>query len=723
MNLLIVQRILGLLLMLFSLTMLPPIGVSLYFADGNWQPFADAFIALLALGAIVWWPVRKRVRELRVRDGFLVVALFWAVLGIAGAAPLLLSQRVEMSVTDAVFEAVSGFTTTGATVIVGLDALPKSLLYYRNQIEWFGGIGIVVLAVALMPMLGVGGMQLLRAETPGPVKDTKLTPRITETAKVLWLIVRRAHCSLRRCILAGRHDAVRCDHAQLLDSIDRRSLDARCQHRLTSTMSPIEMIAIIFMFIGSVNFSLHFLAWRHRHLMHYFRDPEFKAFVWLLVVSTLLYTGVLWSSHMIADPGKALRVSLFQAVSMQTSSGFVTDNFSHWPGALPVIVMLSTFIGGCAGSTSGGMKVVRWLLMWKQGQREVTQLVHPSAELPVKLGRKPIDKRVIDAVWGFFAVYVASFGVLMVMLIAMGEDQVTAFSAIAACMNNVGTGLGEVSRELHISQRGRQMDLRARHGAGATRSVPAAGADRADILAPLMKRPIGLLSRGSWSRAKSVIFARLSPRSRRGTSLYPGWHSLARWATWLPRQAQHIERALQQGRRAGEFGHDHQIGTGRTQMHFIDGLLGTRRDDDGGIEHLELLDGRTRRSEVRQGNDGQARLLDVRSRQNGRRKRIAIDRRQAVRDAIAHARQPRIDHRNVHARIAQAARHTLPDATIADHDGVRFQLPRHRQCPVRHRSDCAGQAFAATTRLTCGAIANAAGVSTIVASEEVRIRL
>ncbi|NLG75447.1 MAG: potassium transporter, partial [Xanthomonadaceae bacterium] len=188
MNLPVVQRIFGLLLMLFSLTMLPPMAVGLYYQDGNWQPFLDAFLALAILGALVWWPVRAEERELRLRDGFLVVALFWIVLGGAGAAPLLLSKRLDMTVTDAIFEAVSGFTTTGAIIFAKLEALPISVLYYRSQIEWLGGIGIVVLAVALLPMLGVGGMQLLRAETPGPVKDSKLTPRITETAKALWLI-------------------------------------------------------------------------------------------------------------------------------------------------------------------------------------------------------------------------------------------------------------------------------------------------------------------------------------------------------------------------------------------------------------------------------------------------------------------------------------------------------------------------------------------------------
>jgi trk system potassium uptake protein TrkH len=444
MNLSTVQRILGLLLLLFSITMLPPIGVSLYYQDGNWQPFFDAFIALAVIGAIIWWPVRTRVRELRLRDGFLIVALFWGVLGAAGAAPLMLSNEIQMSVTDAVFEAVSGFTTTGATVLVGLDKMPKSLLYYRVQIEWFGGIGMVVLAVAILPMLGVGGMQLLRAETPGPVKDSKLTPRITQTAKALWWVYgwMTVLCAAAY-MLAGMDAFDAITHSFATVSTGGHSThDANIGYFNNPV---IEGVAIVFMLLGSVNFSLHYLAWNHKRIGDYFRDPEFRAFVLLLLISTVLYTLVLYGSHVVSDPGNALRISLFHAVSMQTSSGFFTDNFSAWPGALPVILMLSTFIGGCAGSTSGGMKVVRWLLIWKQGQREVVRLVHPSAELPVKLGRKPIDPRVIDAVWGFFAVYVISFGALMVLLIAIGEDQITAFSAIAACMNNTGTGLGKVA--------------------------------------------------------------------------------------------------------------------------------------------------------------------------------------------------------------------------------------------------------------------------------------
>ena len=444
MNLPVVQRILGLLLMLFSLTMLPPMFVGLHYQDGNWQPFLHASLALVFFGFAVWWPVRREQRELRLRDGFLVVALFWIVLGGAGAAPLLLSNRLDMTFTDAIFEAVSGFTTTGAIIFPRLQDLPISVLYYRAQVEWLGGIGIVVLAVALLPMLGVGGMQLLRAETPGPVKDSKLTPRITETAKALWVIYLSATGA---CALAywsagmSTFDAIA--HAFTTVSTGGNSTRDGGIGYFDSVL--IELIAIVFMFIGAVNFSLHFLAWRHRRISSYFRDPEFKAYVRILIISIILYTLVLWLSRYAHEPGEALRLSVFHAVAMQTTSGFVTDDFTHWPGALPVILILSAFIGGCAGSTSGGMKVVRWLLLWKQGQREVAQLVHPSAELPVKMGAKPIDTRVINAVWGFFAVYVVSFGILMVSLMATGEDQVTAFSAIAACMTNAGTGLADVA--------------------------------------------------------------------------------------------------------------------------------------------------------------------------------------------------------------------------------------------------------------------------------------
>ncbi len=439
-----VQRVLGLLLTMFSATMLIPIAVSLLFSDGAWSAFAKSFFIILGAGIVLWWPVRNERRELRLRDGFLVVALFWIVLGLFGAAPLLLADRPNMSVTDAVFESISGLTTTGATVLTGLETLPKSMLYYRQQLQWFGGLGIIVLAVAVLPMLGVGGMQLYRAETPGPVKDTKLTPRITETAKALWFVYLgiTVVCGLAYWA-AGMNifDAV-C-HAFSTVAIGGFSpYDGSIGH----FESPlIEMVAVVFMFIAGVNFSLHFMAWRHRSLKHYLLDPEFGAYVkflgWLTVV-VLLY--LYWDGHY-ATLSVTFTKGLFQVVSIATTTGFTTADFASWPGALPVLLVLSSFIGGCAGSTAGGMKVVRWLLLYRQGLREVQRLVHPSAEIPVKLGSKAVHYRVVDAVWGFFAVYVVVFGVLLIIMLANGLDPVSAFAAVAATLNNLGPGLGEVA--------------------------------------------------------------------------------------------------------------------------------------------------------------------------------------------------------------------------------------------------------------------------------------
>jgi trk system potassium uptake protein len=443
MNLAVVQRTLGILLMLFSVTMLPPLLVSLVYSDDNWRPFIEAFLAVLVLGLIAWWPVRQAARELRLRDGFLIVSLFWIVLGLAGAAPFVLSQSPTMTITDAVFEAVSGFTTTGATVLSGLDAMPPSFLYYRQQIHWFGGIGIVVLAVALLPMLGVGGMQLLKAETPGPVKDAKLTPRIKETAKALWLIYVTLTVTCALCYWAAGmtlFDAI--GHAfSTLSTGGFSTHDASLGHFKSAA---IETIAIVFMLLGAVNFALHFTAWRHRNLAAYLADSEFRAFILVLTVAIALYTAVLWLTGVEDGLVTALRASAFQAISIQTSTGFLTEDFSTWPFALPVMLILSSFLGGCAGSTGGGMKVVRWVLMWKQSSNQVVTLMHPSAVVPLKLGGRPVEDRVRSAVWGFFTAYVLCFIILMILLVATGEDLVTAFSAIATCMNNTGPGLGKV---------------------------------------------------------------------------------------------------------------------------------------------------------------------------------------------------------------------------------------------------------------------------------------
>ncbi|HTE41229.1 MAG TPA: TrkH family potassium uptake protein [Steroidobacteraceae bacterium] len=454
MNLLTIQRILGLLLMLFSITMLPPVAVSLHYRDHNVSPFIDAFIGLLVVGFLIWLPVRKRNRDLRLRDGFLVVALFWVVLSLAGAAPLLLADRPEMSPTDAIFEAVAGFTTTGATVLTGLDTLPKSILYYRQQIQWLGGIGMVVLAVALLPMLGVGGMQLLKAETPGPVKNTRLTPRITETAKALWIV----YVAITVACAVGFWWAGMDVFDAIAHSFSTVSTGGFSTHDASLGYFhsvAIEGVAIFFMFVGGINFSLHFLAWRRVRLRDYLYDPECRAYTLILIVTMTLCVVPLLLTNFYPHWTEAFRHGIFHAVSIVTSTGFLTTGtladgtqttgFWEWPDALPLIMIMTMFIGGCAGSTSGGMKVIRWLLMWKQGSREIVRLVHPNAILPVKLGDKAVDWRIIDAVWGFFAIYVACFAVLMVALMATGVDQITAFSAIASGINNAGPGLGQVT--------------------------------------------------------------------------------------------------------------------------------------------------------------------------------------------------------------------------------------------------------------------------------------
>ncbi len=444
MHLKVVQRILGLLLMLYSVTMMPPVAISVYFGDGQASSFIEAFAITFAAGLIAWLPARKDRRELRLRDGFLVAAVFWLGLGSFGAVPLLLVDTPQMSVTDAFFEAVSGLTTTGATVLTGLDSLPKSILYFRAQLHWLGGMGIIVLAVAILPMLGVGGMQLYRAETPGPMKDSKLTPRITETAKALWLIYvgLTAACTLAYWYAGmGLFDAVCHAFATLATGGFSTHDDS-----IAWFHSPlIESIAIVFMFLAAANFSLHFVAWRTRGLGNYLKDPEFRTYGLILLSLSLGATAVLALSGTYPGVGASARQATFHFVSFMTSTGFVAGSFETWPGALPLMLILASFIGGCAGSTGGGMKVVRWLLLYNQGVREVKRLVHPAAEIPVRLGNAVVSQRVIESVWGFCVVYIILFGVMLVILVGSGLDQVTAFSALAASINNMGPGLGKVA--------------------------------------------------------------------------------------------------------------------------------------------------------------------------------------------------------------------------------------------------------------------------------------
>jgi len=440
----VVQRILGMLLMMFSTSMLPPILVSYFYNDGSLLAFVYGFMVTFAAGFLAWLPVRADRRDLRLRDGFGIVAGFWVVLGSFGAAPLIFSTEPTMALTDAVFEAISGLTTTGATVLSGLDDLPKAILYYRQQLQWLGGMGIIVLAVAVLPMLGVGGMQLYRAETPGPVKDTKLTPRIAETAKALWYI----YFGLTVACAVAYYAAGMKIFDAICHSFSTVAIGGFSTHDASIgyfDSAAVDIVAVLFMFIAGVNFSLHFFAWRSNTIRHYLVDPEFRAYSTILFCLAGFVLFYLFINQQYATFDAIFINGLFQVVSIATTTGFATTNFSAWPGLLPVLLIFSSFIGGCAGSTGGGMKVMRVLLLYKQGAREVRRLVHPNAEMPVKLGRNPVPQRVIDSVWGFFAVYVVLFAAMMMVMLATGLDQVTAFSAIAASLNNLGPGLGEVA--------------------------------------------------------------------------------------------------------------------------------------------------------------------------------------------------------------------------------------------------------------------------------------
>ena len=444
MNWTVAQRILGLLLMMFSLTMLPPVIVSIIFNDQSWLPFVESFGLILVSGSIFWFPVRHKRKDLRLRDGFLVVASFWTVLGTAGALPLFLADMPSMTFTDAVFESMSGLTTTGATVLTGLDFLPESILYYRQQLQWFGGMGIIVLAVAVLPMLGVGGMQLMRAETPGPVKDTKLTPRITETAKALWYV----YLAFTVLCMAGYLLAGMSVFDALCHAFSTVAIGGFSTHDLSIGWfgsTAIDMVAIVFMILAGINFSLHFFAWRNISISHYRQDPEFRAYIFILLMLSAVVIMSLSLLGTYTDWDDTVINGLFQSVSIATTTGFTTANYAAWPGALPVLLIFASFVGGCAGSTGGGIKVIRWLLIAKQGAREIVRLVHPSAEIPVKLGSSAVPFRVVDAVWGFFSVYIVVFGIMLLAMMSTGLDQVTAFSAVAATINNLGPGLGEVA--------------------------------------------------------------------------------------------------------------------------------------------------------------------------------------------------------------------------------------------------------------------------------------
>ena len=442
MRLPIILRTTGTLLILFSPAMLAPAAVAWLYDEQTIRTFATAFAITLGAGLLLWLPNRGRGAP-KDGDGFLITTLAYLGLGLAGAIPFQMEGGMALSYTEAAFESLSGITTTGATVLAGLDSLPKSILFYRQFLQWVGGMGIIVLAVAILPMLGIGGMQLYRAEAPGPVKDNKLTPRITETAKALWLLYLglTAACALAYW-LAGMNlfDAV-CHSFSTVAIGGFSTYDASIGH---FDSLAIEWVAIAFMVVAGINFGLHFTAWRHRSLAYYFRDREVRLYAAFLAGVALITCYFLTRFPQASDA--PIREGIFHAVSIATTTGFTTADFSQWPTVTPILLMLAACAGGCAGSTAGGMKMIRVLLVYRQCIREIKRLIHPLGVFPLKVGGERVPDRVADAVWSFCMAYVLIFLALGCLVMGLGGlDFVTAFSAVAACLNNLGPGLGEVA--------------------------------------------------------------------------------------------------------------------------------------------------------------------------------------------------------------------------------------------------------------------------------------
>ncbi len=443
MNPVLAIRVIGIYAMIFGATLIGPVLVGLLYRESATLHFLGPMAVSLGVGNLLWQTGRRRpTHELGVRDGYLIVTLFWVLLSALGAWPLM--NALGLSAVDALFESTSGLTTTGATVVTGLDGLPRSVLFYRQQLQWYGGMGLVVLGVAVMPMLGIGGMQLYRAEAPGPLKEEKLTPRLTHTAQALWLI----YLGLTIACALGFWLAGMSPFDAIAHSLSTLSTGGFSTHdaSIGYYQSPgIEAVAIVFMLLAAINFGVHYAAWLRLDPRVYFRDLEARSFL-LFVLGVVVLVGLLLTLEgTYASFLDGLRNAGFVVVSVVTSTGFGTVDFAHWPDFLPLLMIYISFVGGCGGSTAGGMKVLRVLLMVKQGTQEVTRLIHPHAQIPIRLGQRIVPPELARSVWGFFALYTVALAVLTLLMVHAGLPPLDAFSAVATSLNNLGPGLGEVA--------------------------------------------------------------------------------------------------------------------------------------------------------------------------------------------------------------------------------------------------------------------------------------
>lgn len=437
-----IVHVLGLVVLIFAFALLLPVVTALYFDDAAQRAYDEAFVITFFSGLLMWLGTRHKKRELRIKDGFLLVALVWAGLPAFATIPFLF-YFPDISFTDAYFEAVSGMTTTGSTILSGLDAVPPSINLWRAELVWVGGMGLIVLAVAILPLLGIGGRQMFKAETPGPMKDSQLTPRIAQTAKGLWLVYAliTLACALAYWAVGmSKFDAV--IHAFTTMGLGGFSTHDASFGYFNSPL--IEMVSVVFMLIAGVNFATHFLAFRSRSPRAYFADSEAHAF-WIVTLGSALIIAIyllVWKVY--PDFLTALRFSLFNTVSIATSTGFASTDYNQWPIFAPLLMLMLSCFASSSGSTGGGIKMVRAMLLFKQGWREMARLIHPNAVLPVKLQDTVVPNNIIYAVLAYLFLYLVSAVFMTLLMTASGLDFISSFSAVIASINNTGPGLNQV---------------------------------------------------------------------------------------------------------------------------------------------------------------------------------------------------------------------------------------------------------------------------------------
>ena len=433
---------LGAILVMFAVTMLLPLAFALIGNDAARGAYDETVLITLAAGGLLFGATRRFRRELLPRDGFLLVTLVWTVLPAFATLPLLLVIP-GLSFTDAYFETMSGLTTTGSTVLTGLEELPLSINVWRHQLVWMGGMGILVLAVAIMPMLGVGGSEVFKAESTGVLKENKLTPRIAQTAKGLYSVYfgLSAVCFVTYHLVGMSWP----DAFMLMCSTMGLGGFAPYDASVAYWNSPlIEYTIVVFMLLAGINFSVHFVAWRGRSLRVYKDDEEGRCYLLVTLGAALAIAAFLVLREVYGDFETSLRFALFNTVSIATTTGLVSTDYNQWPAFAPVLMLFLSCFATCAGSTGGGVKLIRALLLLKQARREFTRILHPRVVNPLSFDGHMIENNVIFAVLAFMLFYGGSIIVLTMVLIGSGVDLVTAFSAVVASINNTGPGLNQV---------------------------------------------------------------------------------------------------------------------------------------------------------------------------------------------------------------------------------------------------------------------------------------